>query len=184
MDSDVNNCIVFIMVSYIVVWFQVIDISGLQLLEDLITDVVQVDVIPCCGHSMSTDRPGAMTKSIMSFREKVVPAATWWRHETDPPRWQVTVKCREIEESTVGKNCQLDCPWNRQRNEMISKSDATNHLPLLQKAFETVYSFKWILLFLYDYLCYFYETNTWGMRLIRFPLKQMLVKCALISFES
>lgn len=76
MDSAVDNCIFFTIISYIVVWFQVIDISGLQLLENLITDVVQVDVIPCCGHSMSTDRPGAMTKSIMSFREKVVPATS------------------------------------------------------------------------------------------------------------
>jgi len=50
----------------------VIDVSGLKLLEELIPNCVQVDLIPRCGHSMSTDRPGAMTKAVKSFRRKMV----------------------------------------------------------------------------------------------------------------
>lgn len=57
-----------------VIWGEkdrIIDPSGAELLREKLPNCIQVDIIPNCGHSMSTDRPGAMTKSIVTFRRKV-----------------------------------------------------------------------------------------------------------------
>ncbi|KAH3881231.1 monoacylglycerol lipase abhd6-A-like [Dreissena polymorpha] len=50
---------------------KVIDASGAAVLKDRLPHCVQVDMIPRCGHSMSTDRPGAMTKAILTFRNRL-----------------------------------------------------------------------------------------------------------------
>ncbi|XP_052778927.1 monoacylglycerol lipase abhd6-B-like [Mya arenaria] len=47
---------------------QVIHASGAAVLKELLPNCVRVDLIPRCGHSMSTDRPGAMTKALLTFR--------------------------------------------------------------------------------------------------------------------
>lgn len=50
---------------------KVIDASGVDLLKHLIPNCIQVDLISRCGHSMTTDRPGAMTKAVLKFRQKL-----------------------------------------------------------------------------------------------------------------
>ncbi|XP_060577092.1 monoacylglycerol lipase ABHD6-like [Ruditapes philippinarum] len=50
---------------------KVIDASGVQVLQNELPNCVQVDLIPRCGHSMTTDRPGAMTKAILTFKQKL-----------------------------------------------------------------------------------------------------------------
>lgn len=49
---------------------KVIDVSGAHVLKEVLPNCVQVDLIPRCGHSMTTDRPGAMTKAILTFKRK------------------------------------------------------------------------------------------------------------------
>lgn len=48
---------------------QVIDVSGAEHLRKRLPDCRRVDIIPRCGHSVGTDRPGAMTKLIKLFRK-------------------------------------------------------------------------------------------------------------------
>ena len=50
-------------------YFQVIDVSGAEHLRKRLPDCRRVDIIPRCGHSVGTDRPGAMTKLIKLFRK-------------------------------------------------------------------------------------------------------------------
>ena len=50
---------------------QVIDVSGAAHLQKILPNCKQVDIIPRCGHSIGTDRPGAMTKAIKVFRQAV-----------------------------------------------------------------------------------------------------------------
>lgn len=57
-----------------VIWGEqdkVIDSSGVEVLQKELPNCIQVDLIPRCGHSMTTDRPGALTKAILTFKQKV-----------------------------------------------------------------------------------------------------------------
>lgn len=48
-----------------------IDVSGAGYLQKMLPNCKQIDIIPRCGHSIGTDRPGAMTKAIKVFRQAV-----------------------------------------------------------------------------------------------------------------
>ncbi|KAL4226086.1 hypothetical protein ACF0H5_014074 [Mactra antiquata] len=50
---------------------KVIDVSGAHILKETLPNCVQIDLIPRCGHSITTDRPGAMTKAIITFKQKL-----------------------------------------------------------------------------------------------------------------
>ncbi|KAL3853213.1 hypothetical protein ACJMK2_016770 [Sinanodonta woodiana] len=52
--------------------FQVIDVSGVTLLKEKLPNCIKVDIIPHCGHSITTDRPGALIKAISEFREIIM----------------------------------------------------------------------------------------------------------------
>ncbi|KAK3579077.1 hypothetical protein CHS0354_029937 [Potamilus streckersoni] len=51
---------------------QVIDVSGVSLLKEKLPNCIKVDIIPHCGHSITTDRPGALIKAISGFREMIM----------------------------------------------------------------------------------------------------------------
>ncbi|KAL5015170.1 hypothetical protein ScPMuIL_009440 [Solemya velum] len=47
---------------------QLIHISGIDVLKSKLPNCQRVDLIPRCGHNVTMDRPGAMTKAIRCFR--------------------------------------------------------------------------------------------------------------------
>ena len=58
------------MLQVIFFYFQIIDVSGAEHLQKLLPNCRRTDIIPQCGHSVETDRPGAMTKAIKAFRKE------------------------------------------------------------------------------------------------------------------
>ena len=61
--------VVIINMPQIFVILQVIDVSGAEHLKQLLPNCLRKDIITRCGHSIGTDRPGAMTKAIKIFRK-------------------------------------------------------------------------------------------------------------------
>ena len=51
------------------IFFQLIDASGADVLEKKLQCCAQVDVFDKCGHVVSMDRPYYMSQAILKFRE-------------------------------------------------------------------------------------------------------------------
>ncbi|OWF53810.1 monoacylglycerol lipase ABHD6-like [Mizuhopecten yessoensis] len=47
---------------------QVIDVSGVKVLQEKLPNCQSVDIISRCGHAINLDRPGSKTKAILKFR--------------------------------------------------------------------------------------------------------------------
>ncbi|KAK6174814.1 hypothetical protein SNE40_013389 [Patella caerulea] len=47
---------------------EIIDMSGVDVLKELLPNCQQVDIIEKCGHSITLDRPGSLVKAILTFR--------------------------------------------------------------------------------------------------------------------